>query len=379
MTEIDAEVLDDAARTETLDSAGMLREVATSGAQIRQAASATADAGVERLAEAGRPRAGVVTGMGGSGIAGDVLAAVAGVGCAVPISVHRGFGLPGWVGASDLVVAVSCSGTTEETLSAAEECVRRGAGLLTVGAAESPLADIATQARAPHVAVPTGRQPRAALWSLAVPVIVGVQATGVFEADAGDFHTAADVLDDISQRCRPGSETFVNPAKHLAVELSDSVPVVWGSSPLAGVAAYRLACQLAENAKYPAVSGVLPEAGHNQIVALDGVLASGSAHDDDFFRDRIDEPSGERRMRLVVLRDSDEHPRLRARREAATELASERGVQVSEIAAATGGPLTRLASLVGMPDFASVYLALLFGIDPTPVGPIAQLKSRIQQ
>jgi glucose/mannose-6-phosphate isomerase len=226
--------------------------------------------------------------------------------------------------------------------------------------------------------VPTGRQPRAALWSLAVPVIAAAQATEVLDGDSGDFAAAADLLDAVSQSCRPGSETFVNPAKALAVELSEHIPMIWGSSPLAGVAAYRFACQLAENAKYPAVSGVLPEAGHNQIVTLDGVLAHAAADPEDFFRDRIDQPAGSRRLRLVVLRDSDEHPRVRARREAATALAGDRGVPVTEFGAEVGGPLTRLASLVGPTDFATAYLAVLFGIDPTPVAPITQLKSRIQ-
>jgi glucose/mannose-6-phosphate isomerase len=374
----EGDALDDVAALESLDTAGMLRDVATSGAQIRQALADASDAGIAQLSDGGRPRGMVVTGMGGSGIAGDVLAVVAGLTCGVPITVHRGFGLPGWVGPADVVAAVSCSGTTEETLSAAEESVRRGARLVAVGALDSPLAQIAQQARAPFVAVPAGRQPRAALWSLAVPVIAAARACGVVDADDADMAAAADLLDEISQSCRPSSETFVNPAKSLAVDLSTAIPMVWGTSPLAGVAAYRCTCQLAENAKYPAISGVLPEAGHNQVVTFDGVLAHGDNAEDDFFRDRIDDPEGERRLRLIMLRDAEEHPRVRARREAVLELALERGVPINEIAASAGGPLTRLASLIGLIDFASVYLALLLGLDPTPVGPIVELKSRLR-
>src|SRR5436305_4881590 len=226
----EGDALDDVAGLEALDPAGMLRDVATSGAQVRQAVAATADAAIGRRAEGGRPRALVVCGMGGSGIAGDVLAAVAGLACPVPITVHRGFVLPGWVGAADLVAAVSCSGTTEETLAAAEESVRRGARLVGVGAVNSPLANVATQARAPFVGVSTGRQPRAAIWSLAVPVLLAAQAAGVLTVDKDDVNAAADVLDGASQRCRPTSETFVNPAKSLAVDLSHALPMVWGSS-----------------------------------------------------------------------------------------------------------------------------------------------------
>ena len=76
--------------------------------------------------------------MGGSGVAGDVLSAVCGPGSASPVMAHHDYGLPGWVGAADLVIAVSCSGTTEETLSAAAEAVRRGCPLLGVGGAAHP-------------------------------------------------------------------------------------------------------------------------------------------------------------------------------------------------------------------------------------------------
>src|SRR5437764_1175781 len=150
----------------------MLRDVATSGAQVRQAVAAAAEAGVGALAEAGRPRAVVVTGMGGSGIAGDVLAVVAGLTCSVPITVHRGYGLPGWVGAADLVAAVSCSGTTEETLSAAGEAARRGCRLLGVGAKDSPLAGLTRQASAPFIAIEPAGMPRSTLWGLSVPLVV---------------------------------------------------------------------------------------------------------------------------------------------------------------------------------------------------------------
>ena len=128
---MDAEdLLDSPAELEAGDRSGMLRAVASSAAQVREAAALCTEAGLARLREEDRPRAVVVLGMGGSGIAGDVLVAVAGSTCPVPIVSHRGHGLPLWVGAADLVIAVSCSGRTEETLSALEEAVRRGCRLL---------------------------------------------------------------------------------------------------------------------------------------------------------------------------------------------------------------------------------------------------------
>src|SRR5579875_2654653 len=111
----------------------MLRQVASSAAQVRSAVQTCAETDLSAVAGPDRPRAIVVAGMGGSGIAGDVLAAACGTGSAVQIATSHGYQLPGWVGAADLVVAVSCSGSTEETLAAATEAVRRGCRLVGVG------------------------------------------------------------------------------------------------------------------------------------------------------------------------------------------------------------------------------------------------------
>jgi glucose/mannose-6-phosphate isomerase len=373
------DALDDGAALEAADPGGMLRVIASGAAQVREAAVYAAEAGVDRLADEGRPRAVVVCGMGGSGIAGDVLAAVAGDGSPVPVLTHRGPGLPAWVGAVDLVVAVSCSGTTEETLSALEEAVRRGCRLLVVGRAGSPLDDLGQRGRAVFVPVPQGRQPRASLWSLATPVVLAGHALGLLHAPPQAVAAAAAVLEDVADRCRPDAGHLVNPAKRLAVHLAGSVPVLWGTSPMAGVSAYRFACQLNENAQVPAVWGVLPEAGHNQVVALDGPLAgrtTPAGDPDDFFRDREDDEEQPGLLALVLLRDIEEHPQTARRADTSVELAREREVPVVQLRAEGQGSFARLASLVGLADYASTYVALLQGTDPTPVDIITALKAR---
>jgi glucose/mannose-6-phosphate isomerase len=369
--------LDDPAALEAADPQGMLRDIASSAAQVREAASMAREAGVERVAGTGRPRAVVVCGMGGSGIAGDVLAAVAGTGAPLPILVHRGYGLPGWVGAADLVIAVSCSGRTEETLSALEEAVRRGCSLLVVGAEGSPLTALGERGRAVVVPVRQGRQPRASVWALSTPLLLAGDALGLLDASPQVVERVAAVLEDVAARCRIDGEELVNPAKQLGMHLRGAVPVVWGTSPLAGVAAYRFACQLNENAKTPATWGVLPEANHNQVVALDGRFAGGGS-DDDFFRDRTEDAEGGR-LALVLLRDAEEHPQVSRRADASAALAEQRGVPVRVVASQEGTPFERLARLVGTADFASAYLALAEGTDPTPVEAIEELKRAISR
>jgi glucose/mannose-6-phosphate isomerase len=397
VTQAAQERLDNVTLLEAGDPSGMLRQVASAAAQVREGARVADEADLGAVSAGGRPRAIVVTGMGGSGIAGEVLAAVAGPGCPVLVTTVHDYRLPGWVGAADLVIAVSCSGATEETLSAAGEAVRRGCRLLAVGGADSPLAALAEQARASFIPVKPVGMPRAMLWGLSVPLVVVASRLGLFDMPAEAYEAAAAELERIAHLCRPDSEAFVNPAKGLALELSGTLPMIWGTSPLAGVAASRFANQLHENGKYPAVPGVLPEANHNQVVVFDGPFApepegvapgpdasvvpgphgglpaglgNGQAHQ---------APPPPVPLRLVLLRDSREHPQVARRREESAKLAAQRGIEVSELTAVGDQPLERLASLVQLIDYASVYLAIAEGIDPSPIAAIQELKARIAQ
>jgi len=137
-----------------------------------------------------------------------------------------------------------------------------------------------------------------------------------------------------------------------------------------------LACELHENATYPAIAGVLPEATHNQVVTFDGPFATGpGAADLDLDPDGQAEPPVP--LRLILLRDTQEHPQVARRREESARIAADRGIEVTELAASGDLPLERLASLVALIDYTSVYLAIANGIDPAPIAAIQELKARI--
>jgi glucose/mannose-6-phosphate isomerase len=159
------------------------------------------------------------------------------------------------------------------------------------------------------------------------------------------------------------------------VELSGALPMVWGAGEVGPVAALRTVAQLAENAKTLAVVGALPEAHHNQVVVFDGALAA--AGDEDLFRDRIDDRAP-LRLRLVLLHDDDGSALARQRSEVSIELAERHGVGVSSLRSEGTSAFERLASLVGLVDYATVYLALAQGIDPTPITAIDQLKAGLR-
>src|SRR6185503_5720865 len=170
--DLDEALLDDPAALEAADPSGMLRAIASAGAQVRETASLTAEANLAALADEGRPRAVVVAGVGTAARTGDMLATVAGPRCPVPVLAHRSAGVPGWVSAADVVIAVSASGRSPEAIAAADAAARRGARLVAIGPPDSELQSLAERARAPFIPVPRRAPARASLWALVVPVLL---------------------------------------------------------------------------------------------------------------------------------------------------------------------------------------------------------------
>jgi D-arabinose 5-phosphate isomerase GutQ len=387
---LDLDLLDDPDALAAADLGQMLRATASAGPQVRESAALAAEANLVSLADEGRPRAVVVAGVGTAARTGDVLATVAGARCPVPVLSHRSAGIPGWVGAADVVIAVSASGRSPEAIAAADAAARRGSRLVAIGAPDSELESLAERARAVFVPVPRRAPARATLWALTVPVLMAARALGLVKVNEADFAETAARLDLDAERCRPALESFVNPAKALAIELARSIPIVWGSSPLAAVAARRFADTLAANARYPAVAGALGEAGRGRVGLLDGVYGGLTEAERDIFADPADQDHEPTRLRLVLLRDGglaadDEEAEgepvavEERRADAVQALAERRGVRVSTVTAEGASPLERLASLVAAPDFASIYLGLAHGLDPMAVPAVSEMKELSRQ
>lgn len=343
--------LDDPVALAAADPGGMLGQVASAGDQARTALAAAQLAPLVGP----EPRSVVVAGMGGSGIAGDVLSALAFYRSPVPVMSVKGDRLPGFVGPSTLLMAVSYSGGTDETLAAVEEGLSAGARLVAV-CSGGRLEELARQYGAPVVTVAPGRMPRAALWSLAVPVCMAAFAAGVLEPFVDQVRAAADTLDAEADLLGPGVPTDANPAKRAALRLLGKLPVIWGTGQLGAVAATRLRTQCNENAKISATSAPVPESNHGDIMALEGGLGDG--------------------RELVLVRDRvGEHERDARRVIAACEALDVSSAITRE--AGEGPPLVRLARLMAFADHLSVYLALGRGVDPTPIETIFRLKAAL--
>lgn len=389
---LDTDILDDPERVEALDPRGSLRALATAGAQVRRSLLSAQEAGIERVNRGDRPRSVLVATLGGSGIVSEVLDLLAESASPVAVTSRHNAPLPGWVGPMDLVIAVTQSGRAHGPVALAAEAARRGAGLLTVGARDSPLADIAAQARGVHVPVAVeGLSSRTALWSLLTPVLLGAAQIDLVNLESRVLDQVADRLDEQAEACRPASESFVNPAKVLAADVAETVPVILGDSELTGVVADRAASMLARTARMPATWGVLPDAASQIVSCFDGPLSGGSrtgvppqGGGRDIFADPYLDGPQMAPLGLIMLRDlqpdsaQGEVPREEALRhnlaQAVVEQAQEAGVRVMEVWAEPGHELVRLAGLVALADFTATYLALGLGLDPSTAPHVERLR-----
>jgi Bacterial phospho-glucose isomerase C-terminal SIS domain len=366
--ELAEEVLDDLDLLRARDPRGLLPAVAGAGAQVRETARLTEEAGLGRATAGGRPRGLVIVARREGAVAASVLRALLGPASPVTVDVVPGPALPVWMGPSDIAVVATRTGAGRYAVTPAYEATRRGVALVGIGAEDAALHAACANARAPYVALPASRVRHTTLWSLLTPMLLLAAELRLLPEDAADTELVAAALDEVAADCGPARESFVNPAKTLALELLDALPVIAAEGRLAGAAARRVADQLATLAGLPVTTFRLPD----QRVAARTVLAGPLAPEggqDDFFRDRVDDAG--RRLRLLTIRDADvgEHDGAerepRSAGEAMTEvlrIAADHNVPVSGLAD-YGQPerhprLVRLARQLAVADFSAVYLAL---------------------
>jgi glucose/mannose-6-phosphate isomerase len=348
--------LDDPAGLRAGDPDGMLDLVAALGIQLGEAFQVARRA--TRLPSVDGLRSIAVCGMGGSGIVGDVIRAAWAERLSVPVVPVKGYKLPGFCGPDTLVLAVSYSGETEETLAAYAQAVGSGCRVVAISSG-GQLADLARTDGIPHVHAPGHvPAPRAALGHLIGACAGVLEATGLIPDAGAELSDASGVLEQLGSELGPDRSTDGNRAKSLAAWLQDRTPVVWGSEGLAEAAALRWKSQFNENAKRPAFHAILPELDHNEIEGWT-------------------EGAGDR-FAVVVLRHSLEHPRVAKRVDATREAIAGSGLELREVSVGGGGPVAILLSLVMLGDFASTYAAILAGVDPLPVDVLTRLKERLR-
>ncbi|MFJ1732083.1 MULTISPECIES: SIS domain-containing protein [unclassified Streptomyces] len=375
---LDESLLDTPEALAEADHRALLRGAAEAGARVRTAARHATEAGVHRLQPDGRPRAILIAGPGAAAICvADLLGTLAGAACPVtrlaPAGVAPAAGalrweLPGWVGSIDLLLITTPDGSEPGLSLLAEQAYRRGCTVAAVAPAGSPLTEAVSAAHGVFIPLATApyehdEQPPVAasapgvLWALLTPLLALLDRIALISAPPEALEQVADRLDHIAERCGPAIATYSNPAKTLAAELADALPVVWTEGVSAGPAGRRFAAALAELSGRPALVAELPEALASHSALLAGPLAA-SADPDDFFRDRVEEPPA-LHARVVLLRDRPIGGLTAA--PAARDLALSHDTPISELEPEPGDELVTLAELIAVTDFAAVYLALASG------------------
>jgi len=302
----------------------------------------------------------VVCGMGGSAIGGDMLRSFFGDRLRVPLFSVRDYRVPAHVGDGALVVISSYSGNTGETLSAYDSVRGRGATVVAVSSG-GRLEEKCKADGAPFCRIPGGMPPRAAIAYSFFPMLQILRAAGVAEFDDEEFDEALKTARRLAAEYAP--EAKDNAALALAGAMMGKVPYVYSGPGLLEAIARRWACQFNENSKSPAHFATFPELNHNEIVGWrDGGAGHVYGH-----------------VVVLSLEDRDDHEMTRRQTEIGLGIEESLANRVFRFDGGDGGRLSRMISLLVLGDFASVYLAYLYGVDPTPVKNIDYLKERLAE
>ncbi len=304
----------------------------------------------------------VYGGMGGSAIAGDLIRSLYSDLLPIPFAVLRGYALPVYAGPETLFIASSYSGNTEESLSAAELAVQKKCSVLCIASGGS-LAKMAQDHRLPLFLLPKGYPPRGALGFSLGTLLNVFTRMGVGSLSETALLTAvADVERRGSSWHNP--ENPKNQPFAIAQKLMGKIPLIYADTDRLEPVALRWKTQFNENSKTHAFFAPLPEMNHNEIIAWVGLDGTRT-----FFQ----------HLTALLLRTPEEHPRVAMRMEITRELIQKNHGTVVEVPTEGDDRLSRMLYLIHLGDWVSLYLALLYGVDPTEIDNINYLKTRLNQ
>ncbi|HEX6061985.1 MAG TPA: bifunctional phosphoglucose/phosphomannose isomerase [Candidatus Limnocylindria bacterium] len=297
----------------------------------------------------------IVLGMGGSAIGGEFAGALLTDELKVPLSVHRDYGVPSYIGRDSLVIVSSFSGNTEETLSGFDEAKKRGAKILAITTG-GRLADEAKALRLPLITFGYHAQPRAALGYSLTLVMGALTKLGLVRDMGKEIEAALADVAKLEERVHEGART--NDAKKMAIELVGKIPVIYGAGVM-GVMARRVKDQWNENAKNWAHFDVMSELNHNAVV--------GFPHP----------PIARDAQVVLMLRSKRDNPRHKLRFDVTKELLDRSQIPHKDLQFDGGSLLSEVLQMTYFTDYVSFYVSLLNGADPSPVTSIDYLKDRL--
>ncbi|MBI1748362.1 MAG: bifunctional phosphoglucose/phosphomannose isomerase [Acidobacteria bacterium] len=304
-------------------------------------------------------RAILVTGLGGSAIGGDFVRSYLINDLNTPLLVNRDYFLPAFVDEHCLVMVSSYSGNTEETLSAYEDARRKQAIIVCITSG-GQLEARARQQGFPIIKIPGGSPPRAAFGYSVLSLLCCLMSSGLIGDQTVEIEKAIQLITTLRERYRRETATTENPAKQLALAVGDSIPLIYAPTTHYDAVATRWKGQICENGKRMAFANVFPELNHNEMVGWELPAAALKG------------------LTVIMLRDRSAHGQVQKRMEITQEKIQSVARSVVEVWSEESSLLARLLAMVFLGDYVSYYLAMLSGVDPTPVAVIDDLKNRLQ-
>ena len=348
-------LLDNMEKIGAVDKNGMLNFCVDAPKHYREAA----DIAQKIALNYPKPSSIIVAGMGGSGIGGDLLKDWMRNKTDVPLEVNRAYQLPHYAGEKTLVVIVSYSGDTEESLSAFLDALKRKCMVYCISSGGA-LLKYAEKLKVPYLQVPSGIPPRAALPYLFVPLLFCMEKAGLVSGVSEELEEALKLMENICRDNAPEKALGENTAKTMALNIGNTVPVIYGFGVYRSVA-QRFKQQFNENSKSPAKWEFFSELDHNEIVGWEGSGELGKC------------------FSVIFIRDEEEPLEMRSRIETTMQIMGKADLKMLKVQAQGKAMLAKMLSVVIFGDFVSVYLAVLHGVDPTPVKTINLLKDTLKE
>jgi len=350
-------ILDDLEKIKKLDKQGML-EVEENFYRQLESSKKIAESFDLNQVKLKKLSGMAILGMGGSGFVGDIIKSLVKDEIDIPVEIVKSYDLPGFVKTGWLVIPVSYSGDTEETVIAARQALKRGCTLLCVTAG-GEMEKIARENNQAVIKVPSGFQPRGASGYLFFSTYLVLGRMGIIDINAGDVKEALDLIKNKASRYAREVSTQENYAKQIALEIGNKLPVIYGTSGILSAVAFRWKCELNENSKFPSFWSEFPELNHNETVGWENLKELTS------------------NFVLVVFKDSTATARIKVRIDTTVKIIKDNLNKIIEIPVEGKSKLAKAMSLMYLGDIASVYLALLNETDPTPVDKILVLKAEL--
>jgi len=299
----------------------------------------------------------IIAGMGGSAIGGEILQNWAKDKINVPLEVIRDYSLPTYANSQSLVLVLSYSGETEESLSTFLYALKKGCMIYCISSGGN-LIKHAKRLGLPHLMVPSGMPPRAALPYMLTPLLLLIEKIGLVNTVSEELVEAINILKQISKDNSPEIPANRNKSKQIAIEIANTVPVIYAFGIYSSIA-HRFKQQFNENSKIPSAWDIFSELNHNEIVGWEQI------------------GKFSKKYSLIFLRDKIEPIQIKSRIEITKSLSS-LPLKTFDIWSKGNSDLAKMLSILCIGDFISVYHAILNKIDPTPVNTINLLKEKIK-